>query len=287
MEPVTALGWCEENGGHKYRFGNATVTADGIALEDDISKDNSLPYQFAYDESMTESESVGYMLCLMKLLPHITIPLVGNFIVGLLYPLFKKAGARPKHVMCIIGKSGILKTSLSILANSIYDKYNDNDSCKICLTSSLSAVEEKICQMRNCTVVLDDFFVAVEGKQEQVLRGIIRSLSEGSRETNAHGKYVLETTAVITGEKMLSDTSTLNRMVVMLMKNAPNMRLLNKLQDTPLALPTFTRHFLQWVCKNYENIVSHISREFRNHRKAQELHPNLQYERARENCFVN
>jgi hypothetical protein len=136
---IERLGWLKVEGQRMYFAGDKLIGGDGIVPNARYHvKAEMKQYRLAVDGAMTVTESCRYTLKLMSLKHEVTLPLVGNLAVGLLYPLIAEMGYIQIPMLYLLGKSGITKTVLSCLTSSIYNRDKGFETSKTPLTSTLA-----------------------------------------------------------------------------------------------------------------------------------------------------
>lgn len=209
----------------------------------------------------------------------------GNFIVGLLYTLFEKAGCEPSFVVSVIGKQQTMKTTIAKLCCC---KFNTENKNLIGFSSSLSAIKDFISDrnLKDMLAIIDDAHACLSTKEKrdleiklsEIIRFSANNIEETKKIGNENIKRSNKCTITITGEQLQDVSSILSRCIIVLHKVAPDKYKLSKLQENQEQLNHFVVDFLKWISDNFCTIVDFIHNEFI---RLREIRRNKEYNNER------
>lgn len=200
------------------------------------------------------------------------------FLVAHLSPmfnLFSAAGHIPRFVTFLSGRTGSMKTSLSLALFRLFQEQLSSPEASFKDTET--ALEIKLGEGNGKVILLDDYRPPVtsqDGKANLAkLESVVRAAGDriGKSRSNAElGKareFLPSSCVVVTGEDLGGSQSTQLRMLILsISKGDVKGEVLKRYQDDPLLISTHMFYFLEWAGKNAERIIGFIARNFQDQR---------------------
>ena len=193
------------------------------------------------------------------------------FLVAHLSPmfnLFSAAGHIPRFVTFLSGRTGSMKTSLSLALFRLFQEQLSSPEASFKDTET--ALEMKLGEGNGKVILLDDYRPPVtsqDGKANLAkLESVVRAAGDriGKSRSNAElGKareFLPSSCVVVTGEDLGGSQSTQLRMLILtISKGDVKGEVLKRYQDDPLLISTHMFYFLEWAGKYAEHIIALIS----------------------------
>jgi len=214
------------------------------------------------DSKLSEAEAVSKMFDFISLSPNAGRVILAHKLIYLMYQAYVEAGKKPNVCVFLYGKTGTNKTTFSAFLTQMYNRSSGIASpCR--LNASIAAAVEKITEVSDDTVVLDDLFPAesnsIRRQQEETFLEVTRYIADGTIPARMKGKNILEGSprcgVVFTGEYIVGRGSDAARLLPVEMQR-PDSDKLKYFQDHPLIISTFYYYFIRWLVENYGEIVA-------------------------------
>ena len=202
---------------------------------------------------------------------ELIVPLFLYAHLGPLFELFNAAGYAPKFVPFLNGRTGSLKTSLSICLFHLFDQQSNGPEASF--RDTAVALELKLGAANSHVLLIDDFQPAVTstaGKQNlEKLEAVIRFVGDSIGKARGGPELELRTTAsptgccLITGEDTGGSQSSLLRCLVLsIAKGDIDGDKLKVFQKHPEILQAHMYHFLTSGGTNASVIIDLIRNKF-------------------------
>lgn len=202
---------------------------------------------------------------------HLTLMLLLVAHLSPMFNLFVEAGFVPRFVLFLNGRTGSMKTSVSLVAFRLFKEQPSSPEANFKDTEV--ALEIKMGEAYGRVILVDDYrppVTAIDGKINQgKLEFIVRSSGDRiakSRSNPELGKakeFLPTGLPVITGEDLGgSQSSQLRMLIIPISKGDINGKLLKMFQDSPELLTTHMFYFLQWVGEHGDEIIEFIRSDF-------------------------
>ena len=193
------------------------------------------------------------------------------FLVAHLSPmfnLFSAAGHIPRFVTFLSGRTGSMKTSLSLALFRLFQEQLSSPEASFKDTET--ALEIKLGEGNGKVILLDDYrppVTAQDGKANLAkLESVVRAAGDriGKSRSNAElGKareFLPSSCVVVTGEDLGGSQSTQLRMMILtISKGDVKGEVLKRYQDDPLLISTHMFYFLEWAGQHAAHIIAFIS----------------------------
>lgn len=185
-----------------------------------------------------------------------------------LFNLFSAAGHIPRFVTFLSGRTGSMKTSLSLALFRLFQEQLSSPEASFKDTET--ALEIKLGEGNGKVILLDDYrppVTAQDGKANLAkLESVVRAAGDriGKSRSNAElGKareFLPSSCVVVTGEDLGGSQSTQLRMLILnISKGDVKGEILKRYQDDPLLISTHMFYFLEWAGNYAEHIIALIS----------------------------
>lgn len=192
-----------------------------------------------------------------------------------MFNLFVEAGFVPRFVLFLNGRTGSMKTSVSLVVFRLFKEQPASPEANFKDTEV--ALEIKLGGAYGRVILIDDYrppVTAIDGKVNQgKLEFIVRSTGDRipkSRSNPELGKakeFLPTGLPVVTGEDLGgTQSSQLRMLIVPISKGDINGKLLKVFQDSPELLTTHMFYFLQWVGEHGDEIIEFIRSDFETER---------------------
>ena len=193
------------------------------------------------------------------------------FLVAHLSPmfnLFSAAGHIPRFVTFLSGRTGSMKTSLSLALFRLFQEQLSSPEASFKDTET--ALEIKLGEGNGKVILLDDYrppVTAQDGKANLAkLESVVRAAGDRigkSRSNPELGKaqeFLPSSCVVVTGEDLGGSQSTQLRMMILtISKGDVKGEVLKRYQDDPLLISTHMFYFLEWAGQHAAHIIAFIS----------------------------
>ena len=207
---------------------------------------------------------------------ELIIPLFLLAHLGVLFQLFKAAGKTPRFVTILAGRSGSLKTSMSV---TLFRQFHDQGQTPTAsFRDTETALEIKLGELNSSTGIFDDFAPpvadhfrskATREKLETIIRYVGDHVAK-SRSNTQLGKakeFVPSGVALVTAEDTSGTQSSLLRCLVLsIAKGDIDGAKLRRYQNSPNMITTHMSRFINWVGLHGDRIVEMIHEEYHTHK---------------------
>ena len=263
-----------DNGWSKTEYGQLVyLTNWGVIGHPEMTISSDSKHKFLYDDHVSPKDCALMLDTALSVTHDGFVPsiLLLETFLGSLNSLFELAGFPNKKGMFVIGPTQSCKTTLALLLCKILDRDNIA-SPDLSFSSTLGGIEEKLAEVSDATVILDDLSPKVEkseeckmlAKLEAATRAIgdrvsKKRMSFYSRSKEAAVGYPIKSSLIITGEMISGAQSSLARLVqVHLNRSDIDFNILTFLQQHPLWISTLIFHFIDYISQKPEATVEHI-----------------------------
>lgn len=147
-------------------------------------------FSFKIDSDVTETINV------MKVFPYsvaprsIMFPMLSYTLGSILNTFMAKAGKEAKTVIMLYGKTGSMKTTLSLLINSLFGRFNE-DNIPMNFRDTPKSILNYCFTLKDCAVVIDDYHPGSGREQstqdattQALIRGICNREARGTLDKN-------------------------------------------------------------------------------------------------------
>lgn len=199
------------------------------------------------------------------------LPLVLMAHLSLMFNLFDAAGYVPRFLLFLCGRTGSMKTAVSL---ALYRLFMDQPTYpEATFKDTEVSLEKALGEGCGKVIVLDDYrppVTAVDGKNNLAkLESVVRAVgdripkSRSNAELGRAKEFVPSSCVVVTGEDLGGTQSSQNRMLIVpINKGDINGKLLKRFQDDPMLIATHMAYFLEHVGKNGDTVVQFIKTNF-------------------------
>ena len=171
-------GWWETSDGWQFCMpGNSNTEVE--------LTEKTKGYSFKTDADITETMS------LMKALPYsvapkeIMFPMLSYTLVSVLGTFMAKAGKETKTVIMLYGKTGSMKTTLSLLINSLFGRFNE-DNIPMNFRDTPKSILNYCFTLKDCAVIIDDYHPG-SGREQSAQDATTQALIRGICNREARG----------------------------------------------------------------------------------------------------
>ena len=195
--------------------------------------------------------------------------------LGPLFQLFHQAGRTPRFVTVLTGRSGSLKTSLSLILYRLFQ--NQGQTPTASFRDTETAMEIKLGELNGSVGIFDDFAPpaadqfrgkATREKLETIIRYVGDHVAK-SRSNTKLGKakeFIPSGVALVTAEDISGSQSSLLRCLVLsISKGDIDGAKLRHFQNCPDLIPTHMARFVAWVGEHGDEIVDAIRHHYPSH----------------------
>ena len=206
---------------------------------------------------------------------ELIIPLFLLAHLGPLFQLFHEAGRTPRFVTVLAGRSGSLKTSMSLVLFRLFQ--NQGQTPTASFRDTETAMEIKLGELNSMVGIFDDFAPpaadqlrgkATREKLETIIRYVGDHVAK-SRSNTKLGKakeFIPSGCALVTAEDISGSQSSLLRCLILsISKGDIDGAKLRRFQNCPDLIPTHMARFVAWVGKHGDEIVDAIRHHYPSH----------------------
>ena len=142
-------------------------------------------YSFKTDADVIETMNI------MKALPYsvapkeIMFPMLAYSLVSILGTFMAKAGKETKTVIMLYGKTGSMKTTLSLLINSLFGRFNE-DNIPMNFRDTPKSILNYCFTLKDCEVIIDDYHPG-SGREQSAQDATTQALIRGICNREARG----------------------------------------------------------------------------------------------------
>ena len=262
---VKVTGFIKIGGRWVFAHDGAKPPADNIVFDTKktIPINRSMLPKGAF-QAVMEFLSISAKLMLM-------LPLLLMAHLSLMFNLFDAAGYVPRFLLFLCGRTGSMKTSVSLALYRIFAEQPASPAANFKDTEV--ALEIKLGEGNGMVILVDDYrppVTAVDGKNNlSKLESIVRAVgdrvakSRSNAELGKAQEFLPTSGVVVTGEDLGGTQSSQNRMLIVpINKGDINGKLLKRFQDDPLLITTHMGYFLEWAGENGDAIIAFIKGNF-------------------------
>lgn len=195
--------------------------------------------------------------------------------LGPLFQLFHEAGRTPHFVTVLAGRSGSLKTSMSLVLFRLFHDQGQTPTASFRDTETV--MEIKLGELNSMVGIFDDFAPpaadqlrgkATREKLETIIRYVGDHVAK-SRSNTKLGKtkeFIPSGCALVTAEDISGSQSSLLRCLILsISKGDISGANLRRYQNSPDLIPTHMNRFLNWVGLNGDRVLDMICKEYHTH----------------------
>lgn len=202
---------------------------------------------------------------------ELIIPLFLLAHLGPLFQLFHEAGRTPRFVTINVGRSGSLKTSMSLVLFRLFSDQGRTPTATFKDTEA--ALEIKLGQLGGTTGIFDDFRPPVSDLKSKVnaekLESIIRAVGDHVSKARSTVKldrakeFVPSGCVLVTAEDLSgSHSSYLRSLILSISKGDIDGSKLRFFQNNPDIIPAHMNRFLRWIGQHGDEVINRIRFEY-------------------------
>ena len=263
----THVGWRKIGDRFIYLHGGGVVGDYNFNIKGDRGKVINVNYNISRESALKETiDMINISDNKFK-----TLPLLLYSHLAVIREVYMQAGYQPKFIMWIYGLTGSMKTSVSKIFFNLFNRERDYISATF--KDTKTAVEIKTAEYKDSILLLDDYHPttsSIEKREMQSLAShILRIYGDGiskSRSNKNLGKakeYPPRGLCVITGEDIIDGESSVARFIgIEVCPGDYKTDILSYYQNNTLIYSTHMYYFIEWVSKNFNEIVSFIREKF-------------------------
>ena len=191
--------------------------------------------------------------------------------LGPLFQLFHEAGRTPRFVTILVGRSGSLKTSLSLILYRLFSDQGRTPTATFKDTET--ALEIKLGRLFGTTGIFDDFRPPVSDLKSKVnvekLESIIRAVGDHVSKSRSNVKlerareFIPSGSVLVTAEDLSgSHSSYLRSLILSISKGDIDGSRLRVFQNNPDIIPGHMTRFLRWVGQHGDEVINRIRCEY-------------------------
>lgn len=269
------------NTGLELLRGSSSASSSPISI---VSND----YNIAVDLNVSEAEAADEMIKVVMLSPDAGQIIFAHLLLYVMRKAYLDAGLPPCCSLFLYGGSGQFKTTYSTFLTQIHNR-NKGISRPDRLNSSIPAAIERLYQMEDCVVVLDDLCPRdssrTTAQQEETLLEVTRVIGDGTRPSKMRGGKLSRQEppscgVLFTGEYLIGTGSDAARLLPIKLSTPIDEAKLLECQSKPLMISTFINHFIRWYLENYKAIQdwlkewwkTYIRTDLEVHKRLRETH---------------
>jgi len=265
-------GWRVIEGKRVYLHCGGAVGAENVEVDVSENGRNENLQKYRLPQACQKpQEAVQIALNTIDVADHkITIPLFSSVILGVSLSLCEEAGAVIDTTPFLVGRTQSGKSTIAALFLSFFGNFS-----KTCFPASFrmtaNSIEKILFTMKDTVVVVDDFYPAQSIKERQDLNRAAQSLArgrgDGANRTRLNGDMKFRKTyksrafAIVTGEQQpdIGESGQARFLFLHINRNSIDYhgKLMELLKQTPI-LPQFTFLYIEWVAKNWDELVKQI-----------------------------
>ena len=200
---------------------------------------------------------------------HVTIPLLATTMLAPMLELFRQAGIIVGFSLVLIGKTGSMKSTLAALLQNFWGTSFDGRSLPASFEDTVNELEKKLFLAKDCLLTIDDFYPASDRYERQKMESAVQKILRrvGNRigrarmrsDTSSRPTYNPRAMALLTAEMSPSGASAVARgLEVHIPHRSIDIALLTTLQQNKEHLASCMVRFIQYLCRNWNDIVGNI-----------------------------
>lgn len=228
------------------------------------------------DRRVTDAQAFANAMSFLDICgkDELIIPLWLLAHLGPMFKLFQAAGRVPRFVMVLAGRSGSLKTSLSLVLFRLFQ--NQGLVPDASFRDTETAMEIKLAELHGRVGLFDDLRPPVSDLKSRAnaekFESIIRAVGDHTAKSRSNTKlgkareFVPSGMALVTAEDVCGSQSSLLRCLVLSIgKGDVDGAKLRHFQVNPDLIPTHMSRFVDWAGKHGDEIVDAIRHGYPSH----------------------
>lgn len=268
---IDSLGWMRINGNYVFCTGNQLIgNAEGIKYE--IASEIS-HISMNTDLSLTPEDVFASIWNLFAKCDK-KVRLLMMYILGApLRQLFKDAGYIPKTVVYVEAGTQSGKTTFSqgfgcpyMYANGSYPNYTR-------ISSTQAFVEEAMSFCKDMVYIYDDVYCdsdkRIRRAIEERVKGVLRNAADNAPRNKKGALNQINAQLLLIGEELIDSISNIGRLLVIRLEKKFTANFLTDIRNNKRHINTFYTQYIEWLSKNYTDIVNDIKRAFDDFQKSQ------------------
>lgn len=191
--------------------------------------------------------------------------------LGPLFQLFHETGRTPRFVTILVGRSGSLKTSISLILYRLFADQGRTPTATFKDTET--ALEIKLGQLFGTTGIFDDFRPPVSDLKSKInaekLESIIRAVGDHVSKSRSNVKlerakeFIPSGSVLVTAEDLSgSHSSYLRSLILSIGKGDIDGSKLRFFQNNPDIIPAHMNRFLRWIGQHGDEVINRIRCEY-------------------------
>ncbi len=260
----THTGFTKINGNTVFLFHNGNIGADNENIITDLEYGELKMSRYCMtNKEFDAKEAFERELSLLKVTnPSIIFPLLATTFISPLYTLLQEEDIHPNYVLLVLGKTGVLKSSIVAVLLSHFGNF-DRDNFPATFRDTLNTIEKRASVCKDCLFVIDDYKPeARETEQEKIMEQIFAMFGDrvGRGRMKPDGTLRKSCSAqgmgIVTGERMpkVPQGRIARAMKVEIKKGDINLDELTKLQQNKEQLAFVMKKYIKWIIDNDETI---------------------------------
>lgn len=262
---VQRTGFLKLNGAWIYVHDGAIPPGSGIVFD----TDRYIPDRPGVSDAQAFHDALRFvdishkdeLILILFLLAHL----------GPLFQLFHEAGRTPRFVTILVGRSGSLKTSVSLILYRLFADQGHTPTATFKDTET--ALEIKLGQLFGTTGIFDDFRPPVSDLKSKVnaekLESIIRAVGDHVSKSRSNVKlerakeFIPSGSVLVTAEDLSgSHSSYLRSLILSISKGDIDGSKLRFFQNNPDIIPAHMNRFLRWIGQHGDEVINRIRFEY-------------------------
>ena len=262
-----------------YVAGDRVIRSPNDKVQVEVVSESK--FSLDIDESIDLPKAFEGLAELISLAPGAGWILLAHTISGIIRSAFVSAGITPCTILMIVGKTGMHKSSYVPLITQLYNR-GKGTKPNTRFSSSVSFIEDELCEYRHCTYIIDDIHTASsssikrdnETLAEKIARMTGDNIGRGRKIGKESRQCEFEGNVVFIGEYTIGAESTIPRMLFVELTQEIDGAVMDKYQRSEkLLVSTFYWHFIRWLVDNYKNICDAINMKFTKFRESDQQLP--------------
>lgn len=261
---IDTLGWVRIKDRHLYNCGTALIgDTDGIEYEID-PRLSHISLNANPDFNSKDASKVVWKIfwgCNPK-----TRVIILYIFSALLRQLFKDTGYVPKTVIYVEAGTQSGKTTLSQGFGCPFIS-NDGSIPNYTRVSSTQAfVEEAVSLFKDMLYIYDDVYCDDDKRIrrciEERVKAILRNYADNAPRNKKGVSNKINAQVLLIGEELIQSVSNIGRLLVIRLDNKLSTELLKLIQQNNQYINAFYLYYIEWLSKNYDEIVENIAKAF-------------------------
>ena len=261
---IDILGWVCIKGCHLFNCGVSLIgNTEGIEYEID-SKLSHISVNANPDLNSKDASKAVWDIfreCDRK------TRLIILYIFGaLLRQMFKDAGYVPKTVIYIEAGTQSGKTTLSQSFGCPFISKDGSIPNYTRVSSTQAFVEDAVSYFKDMLYIYDDVYCDNDKRIrrciEERVKAILRNYADNAPRNKKGASNKINAQVLLIGEELIQSVSNVGRLLVIRLDNKFSTGLLKSIRKHKQYINTFYLYFIEWLSKNYDEIVEDIAKEF-------------------------